>query len=192
MGRDNYRRSYTRDVALEMVFPILQKKIGNPPEAFFGSEILAAVNELLDEDGTQRQHIEELDKLEKIFIGYVLEKRLRRALNLGPKVKLDYEIAGFAVDLKWSKSCKWEIPREAVGELCFLVGVEERGRGTNRRFLMSAGLVRCNEELLCAGSNQDKKRNLSAEAKQQIKWLMQATPLPPELLQRFKNSSVSQ
>lgn len=142
-------------------------------ETFFGKLIRRAADEVIDGARTGRWSIGQLEKTEKTYIGTKLEILVRQALDLeaAPRAKrtekrLDLVIGGTPVDVKFSISSQWMIPKEAVGELCLLVGVNEA------KAVFEVGLARCERELLRAGKNQDSKCSFSAEGKKSISWLV--------------------
>jgi hypothetical protein len=169
------------DQALEDVWNWLQDhprraKDGLDLEATFARAIRQAIDEVIDGSRTGRYRYEELEKQEKSYIGTRIEIVVRTRFELEREGKLDTVIAGHPVDFKWSAKGGWMIPREAVGELCLLLEGDEYG-GT-----FSVGLVRCDEELLRKGRNQDVKGQLSAAGRKRVRWLVEAGRLPVSFL----------
>ena len=117
----------------------------------------------------------DLETQEKTYIGTRIEIVVRTELGLEREGKLDTVIEGHEVDFKWSARESWMIPREAVGELCLLLCGDEDG-GT-----FSVGLVRCTDERLNPGANQDAKRTLSRAGRSEIRWLVRRRPAPGQL-----------
>lgn len=140
-------------------------------EAIFARAIRQAIDEVIDGARTGRYRYEELETQEKTYIGTRIEIVVRDAFELEREGKLDTVIAEQVVDFKWSARRSWMIPREAVGELCLLLGGNEDG-GT-----FSVGLVRCSEDNLNRGENQDKKRTLSKAGREAIHWFVKDGPL---------------
>ena len=101
---------------------------------------------------------------------------IRHGLQLERGSRLDNLIAGNEVDTKFSISAEWMIPKEAVGEICMLVSVNDH------RSVCSLGLLRTTEEVLRPGKNQDSKRSISAAGKQRIRWLLQDEPISENTL----------
>jgi hypothetical protein len=145
-------------------------------EAVFARAIRQAIDEVIDGPRTGRYRYEELESQEKAYIGTRIEIVVRTEFGLEPEGKLDTVIAGRPVDVKWSAKGQWMIPREAVGELCLVLKGEEAG-GT-----FSVGLVRCTEERLNRGENQDRKRTLSKAGRKAISWLVRDGALPADFL----------
>ncbi len=135
-----------------------------------------AIDEVIDGARTGRYRYSELETQEKTYIGTRIEIVVRTELGLQREEKLDTVIEGHAVDFKWSAREAWMIPREAVGELCLLLSGDEEG-GT-----FSVGLVRCADERLNRGANQDAKRTLSTSGKSHIRWLIRNGRLPVSFL----------
>lgn len=68
------------------------------------------------------------------------------------------------------------IPKEAVGELCLLVRIDDL------RSKFWIGVIRAAHSVLRIGENRDKKSSLSAEGKKSIYWLVEAGQLPINFL----------
>ncbi len=152
-------------------------------EAIFARAVRKAIDEVIDGARTGRYRYEELETQEKAYIGTRIEIIVRTELGLEREGKLDTMIEGHAVDFKWSASGAWMIPREAVGEICLLLSGDEAG-GT-----FSVGLVRCTEERLNPGKNQDSKRTLSKAGKRAIRWLVKDGSLPVNFLATLDHST---
>jgi hypothetical protein len=145
-------------------------------EAVFARAVRKAIDEVIDGARTGRYRYEELERQEKAYIGTRIEIIVRTELGLEREGKLDTVIEGHAVDFKWSAGGSWMIPREAVGEICLLLSGDEAG-GT-----FSVGLVRCTEERLNKGKNQDSKGTLSKAGKKAIRWFVKDGLLPVNFL----------
>lgn len=139
-------------------------------------ELRRALDEVIDGPRTGRYSIEQLEKTEKTYIGTKVEILLRHGLELVRGRKLDNRIAEHEVDTKFSISSDWMIPKEAVGEICLLVSVNDR------RSVCHMGLLRTRQETLRPGKNQDSKKSISAAGKQQIHWLLKDEPIPRNVL----------
>lgn len=68
------------------------------------------------------------------------------------------------------------IPKEAIGEICLLVKIDDR------RSKFWIGLVRADPSLLRSGKNRDGKTSISATGKKLIQWVVEAGTLPSNLL----------
>jgi hypothetical protein len=164
------------DPGLEAVAGRLRKLAGREPDRLFGEAIRQSIDEVLDGPRTGRWDFQRLEKTEKTYVGTKVEIVVRTALKLEPGPKLDLEIEGEDVDIKWAMSSQWQIPREAVGEICLCIG----GRKSLKVF--DVGLIRCDEDVLNQGSNQDGKRTISAAGRSRMRMLVQSAPLPPNFV----------
>lgn len=140
-----------------------------PVAKFFGEIVRRAVDEVIDGPRTGRWSISQLEKTEKTYIGTKIEILVRNAFDLNRSGPLDLEMMGHPVDVKWSMSCQWEIPTEAVDHLCLLIGMY------NDEQSFCVGLIRCKEAFLNQGKNKDGKRTLSKRGRGQITWLVRHT-----------------
>jgi hypothetical protein len=152
------------------------------PQELLGSAIRQAIDDVIDGPRTGRWTVADLEKTEKTYIGTRVEIIVRNALGLERKGPLDTWIAGIPVDIKFSISSTWAIPREAVGQVCVVLGTDK----AIRRF--KVGVVRCNEELLNPGRNQDEKRGLSKRGRAAIIWITEDGSLKPDFLSELPNS----
>lgn len=143
-----------------------------------GQAIRQAFNEVVDGARTRRYRYEQLDKEEKAYIGKKVEIILRNTLSLPKGDVCDLAIDGTEVDIKWSMSGNWMIPQENFGRLCLLLTATD----TESTSVFSMGLIRANLEYLTAGSNQDKKKQISAKGMPYVHWLIKDGPLPPNFL----------
>jgi hypothetical protein len=143
-----------------------------------GRVLRKALDEVIDGGRTGRWAVEQLEKTEKTYIGTKVEILLKYEFDLPKGQMLDASIAGHEVDIKCTVQggYGWMIPKEAVGHICLLIGIDDR----KNRF--RAGLVRCSTAILNSGSNQDGKRTISSSSRHQISWLVQDGQLPPNFL----------
>ena len=168
-----------------------------------GERIGAVLRETLDQlyDGqrTGRYRLDQLLKTEKTHCGTLVEINLHREFKFADGNELDYEIAGYEVDCKYSKDLGgWMIPPEAHGKLCLLVWANDQQSSWD------IGLVRANVELLNLGANRDKKATLNANGRSAIHWLYQQPQqnsklplsrlnhlkLPPNILLQLPDATV--
>lgn len=145
-------------------------------EERFGVALRQALDEVLDGMRTGRFDVEELEKNEKTYLGTKVEIVVRAAFGLPRGDLMDYKVAGYEVDAKWSIRRSWSIPQEATGNICLLISASDR------KETFDVGLVRIRSELLNPGQNQDKKKTLSAYGRSQVTWLFKSAPLPRNLL----------
>lgn len=137
-----------------------------------GKALRQAFDEVIDGPRTGRYSIEELEKTEKTYIGTKVEIVLRNKLNLKRGSRLDNNICGHEVDTKFSLTNGWMIPREAIDQLCLLIG------GNDKSGVFSVGLLRMTADKLTNGTNQDGKKSISAAGKKHIRWIIDSYPLP--------------
>jgi hypothetical protein len=159
------------DPALDAVVAWLIAKTDNPMP-FFGRILRRSIDEVLDGPRTGRWDFLQLEKTEKTYVGTKIEIVLRTALGLERAAPMDLEIEGHPVDIKWGMNSGWQIPREAVGELCLCVG------GLQKLRLFQVGVVRCRPEYLNAGENRDHKRTLSTVGRSAMTMLVPPSTLP--------------
>ncbi len=153
----------------------LLAQLATPAESF-GEAIRKSIDEVLDGPRTGRWDYAQLEKTEKTYVGTKLEIVIRTELGLERSGRLDLEIEGIPVDIKWSGTSVWQIPREAVGQLCLCVG------GLERVTRFQVGLVRCSPDRLNGGKNQDRKRTLSKAGREAMTRLVPPTPIPPNFV----------
>ncbi|WP_067544670.1 NaeI family type II restriction endonuclease [Nocardia crassostreae] len=85
------------------------------------------IDQLLNGEVTGRYDWNTLIKTEKTHAGTLVEINIQREFQFGDGQFMDYSIAGFKVDCKYSqKFGGWMIPPEAVGHLCLLVWADDR------------------------------------------------------------------
>jgi hypothetical protein len=164
------------DEGLDLVAARLRKLAGREPVRLFGDAVRQSIDEVLDGPRTGRWDFRHLEKTEKTYVGTKVEIVVRTALKLEPGPRLDLELEGYDLDIKWAMNSQWQIPREAVGELCLCIG----GRDHLRAF--EVGLIRCDEDVLNKGSNQDGKRTISAAGRSRMRVLVPPSPLPPNFV----------
>lgn len=147
------------------------------PAEVFGALTRAALDEVIDGPRTSRWDIGQLSKTEKTYIGTKLEIVLRSAFDFPVGVGTDVEIVGQNVDIKWSETSQWMIGPQLVNKLCLGVGLVDGGTG------FCVGVFRARPEFLRQGSNQDKKRSLSAASfREEVAWVVEKAALPPDFI----------
>ncbi len=140
--------------------------------ARFRGVVRRGIDEVIDGGRTGRYSIEQLAKTEKTYIGTKIEHLVLNEFEIRRGEVLDASIADQEVDIKWSLSSQWEIPVEAVNQLCLLIGARER------RNEFHVGVARSIPEHLGA-PNRDRKRKLTASRGAAIRWLVPTSFLPP-------------
>lgn len=131
------------------------------------------IDALINTPRTGRRDFNELEKVEKTFIGTHVEIVVRRFLRLA-KGLLDTVILGHDVDVKFTTGDNWTIPPEAYGHPCLIIAADEE------RSLCFVGLIVIRPEVMHGGAgNRDAKRGISAEGFEHILWLLCEHPYPP-------------
>lgn len=137
----------------------------DPKGELIGAVLRETIDQLYDGRRTGRYRWEQLHKTEKTHCGTLVEINLHRAFKFADGAELDYEIAGFEVDCKYSQKLGgWMIPPEAHGKLCLLVWASDELSKWN------IGIVRAYPNLL-GGKNRDGKSTLNEEGRLAIHWL---------------------
>ena len=157
----------------------LRALAGRDPAKKFGQAVRQAIDEVLDGPRTGRCKLAELAKTEKTYVGTKVEIVVRTSLGLDQGPILDLEIEKHPVDIKWAMNSVWQIPQEAVGQLCLCIG----GLQDLSRF--QVGLIRCNDEWLNSGENRDRKRTLSVIGRSHMSLLVPSSPLPINFVEQM-------
>lgn len=136
--------------------------------------IKAAVDFVIDPVRTARTSIEELDKVEKTFIGLKIEHYLRDWLNVPKGLRRDLQIDGTEVDIKNTVGSSWMIPPETYRgeEACLLIAT---AKFDGKCWL---GLVLARDAYL-GSPNRDGKRPITEIGRRNILWLVEGQPYPP-------------
>jgi len=135
-----------------------------------------ALDEVIDGMRTGRWLVDSLEKTEKTYIGTKVEILFKFDFELPKGNKLDFRVEDTEVDIKCTVLRDWMIPKEAVGELCLLVRIDDK------RSKFWIGLIRAAPPVLRKGENRDGKNSLSAEGKKSILWLVEEGQLPINFL----------
>lgn len=165
-----------RDEDLESVYSYFTAIPGL--SVMVGKAIRQAFNEVIDGARTKRYRYEQLDKEEKTYIGKKIEIILRDALGLPKGDICDLNIDGVEVDIKWSASGQWMIPRENIDQICLVITATDNEAGAT----FTVGLIRTTLAVLNRGTNQDQKRTISKVGMRQMRWLFQREPMPSNFL----------
>jgi hypothetical protein len=158
------------DPGLEAVVSWLVARTGDPT-AFFARVVRKSIDEVLDGPRTGRWDFDQLEKTEKTYVGTKLEIVARTELGVERAEFMDLDIEGHPVDIKWAMASSWQIPREAVGQLCLCVG------GISGMTQFQVGIVRCDLENLNAGTNRDGKKTLSKVGREAMRMIVPPSPI---------------
>ncbi len=137
-----------------------------------GQVVRQAIDYAIDECNTGRQDFSSLAKPEKAIVGVKVESYARASFNWPVGDTLDFIIGGIQFDCKMTIGSNWMIPTEAVNQICLLVQADVSANTFN------VGLLRTTLDRLTSGTNQDKKRSVSAAGKTQIIWIAYNLNIP--------------
>lgn len=141
--------------------------------AEFPCAIREVIDSTLDPVRTGRTNFEELDNVEKTFIGLRLEHVFRDMIDV-PSGLRDLVINGQDVDVKNTVRSTWTIPPETYRneEPCILIRSDESS------LKCWLGVIFARDSYLTTGKNRDGKRSISATGKQNILWILDNVPYP--------------
>nr|WP_228508775.1 NaeI family type II restriction endonuclease [Herbiconiux sp. VKM Ac-1786] len=135
---------------------------------------------------TGRYKWDQLMKTEKTHFGSLFEINAQREFSFHGGAKLDYFIAGYEVDAKWSQSMGgWMLPPEVFGEMALI------GTANDHASQWSLGLVRVTVENRREKTNRDQKSQLSPLGRNSIRWLWRDAELPPNVLLQLPAEDVN-
>lgn len=147
------------------------------PDGFrMGRVFRATFDQLYDGQRTGRYRWDQLFKTEKTHYGTLIEINLQREFEFQDGLILDYRIAGFEVDSKYSATAQWMLPPESLNHL--ILG----SVASDQKSMWSVGLVRATPENRNAGQNRDAKGSLNTLGRSRIRWLFRNMPLQPNIL----------
>jgi hypothetical protein len=132
----------------------------------------AAIDEVIDAPRTGRYLLSETEKTEKTYLGTKVEILIRSYLGFPKGSILDLDVNGTEIDIKNTMKDNWSIPRENVGRPALLIRTNEE---TAR---CDVGVAILHEVYLRPGTNQDKKRGLSAAAFSNVWWILRRHRYP--------------
>lgn len=131
-----------------------------------------AIDFVIDPVRTARTRVQDLDNVEKTFIGLKIEHYFRDLLDV-PKGLRDLVIEGLDVDVKNTVGSTWMIPPETykTADPCLLIATAEDDG------LCWLGLLIARETYLNA-PNRDMKRSVSAAGFEHILWIVNGQRFP--------------
>lgn len=178
-------KSGSGDSALLEVAAFLKQK--DPSGERFARVFRDTIDQLYDGQRTGRYCWDQLFKTEKTHCGTLVEINLQREFKFKDGATMDFEIAGWEVDCKYSQKLgSWMIPPEAMDRLCLVTWAED-----SRNPRWSAGLIRITPDVLTAGGNRDGKKSISRKGRDSIHWLWEESPLQPNVLIQTDQEIVS-
>ncbi|MCP1335164.1 NaeI family type II restriction endonuclease [Futiania mangrovi] len=172
-------------VVLDKILKDIQERAGGPDglESRIPAMLRREIDWVIKTATTRRRSYAQLEKVERTYIGTLVEIMLRAELNL-PRGRLDTVLCGHDVDIKHTMSSGWMIPTEAIGHPCILSAADEKTA------LCYLGLVIARPEYLRQGQNKDKKTSLRAEAWENILWIFKQLPYPPNFWRSLSDDEV--
>lgn len=141
-------------------------------QAEFPQLVRSAIDFVLDPVRTGRTRIEELDNVEKTFVGLKIEHFVRDVLK-APKGIRDLVIDGKDVDVKNTLDNSWMIPPETFmsEDPCLVINSKEKEH-TCWMGLMLARQAYLNKP------NRDGKRGVRADAVANVLWIVEGAEYP--------------
>jgi hypothetical protein len=162
------------DLELEAVATAL---LAADPDGSRMAEVFRSTfDQLYDGQRTGRYRWDQLFKTEKTHYGTLIEINLQREFGFDDGQILDYAIAGYEVDSKYSATAQWMLPPESINHL--ILG----SVASDEKSAWSIGLVRATPKNRNVGMNRDQKGSLNALGKSRIKWLFRDAPMQPNIL----------
>lgn len=131
-----------------------------------------AIDFVIDPVRTARTRVQDLDNVEKTFIGLKIEHYFRDLLDV-PKGLRDLVIEGLDVDVKNTVGSTWMIPPETYrnADPCLLIATAEEDG------LCWLGLLLAREEYLTS-PNRDQKRAVGRVGFEHILWIVDGESFP--------------
>ncbi|PKH38454.1 Restriction endonuclease NaeI [Nocardioides alpinus] len=148
---------------------------GTPLKQLMTGAVVDAIEYVLDGAKTYRFDLDstEVDSDERRTVGVKLQYRILEAFGLPKERPLDTTIMGIPVELKATIGGNWTIPREGQCEICLLTQVDSK---SDRYRVL---LMRTHRRWLNEGKNQDSKRTIRADARDEFGIpVLEWTPLP--------------
>jgi hypothetical protein len=143
-------------------------------------------DQLYDGQHTGRYSVEQLFKTEKTHFGTLIEINLQREFKILDGCVLDFTIAGFEVDCKYSHTGAWMLPIESFEQIVLVTQADDR------KSVWSAGVVRATQENRRTSENRDKKTGLNTLGRSQITWVFKDAQMQPNALLQLPPSAVSE
>ncbi|WP_427173790.1 NaeI family type II restriction endonuclease [Arthrobacter sp. 92] len=175
--------SAAEDLELEAVAATLLA--ADPDGSRMAHVFRSTFDQLYDGQRTGRYRWDQLFKTEKTHYGTLIEINLQREFGFDDGQILDYTIAGYEVDSKYSATAQWMLPPESINHL--ILG----SVASDEKSAWSIGLVRATPENRNVGMNRDQKGSLNALGKSRIKWLFRDAPMQPNILLQLPAAHVA-
>ena len=148
-------------------------------QAAFPQAIRDAIDFVLDPIRTGRTQLNELDNVEKTFVGLKVEHYIRDFLG-APKGIRDLMIGNRDVDIKNTLDNSWMIPPETYRDegICLVINSKE----DESRCWMGVMLAR---EIYLNAPNRDGKRGVKSAAVANVLWLVEGAKFPLSVWRAF-------
>jgi len=140
-----------------------------------GTIIRDAVDYVIDAPTLARFRVEDLEPDEKTAAGKRIERLMRHTFKISRGKKLDVLLGGEDVDIKTTMNKNWMFSKSSWGHVNLLIAYSEK------KATFSAGLAFVLEEHLGA-KNRDTKRSMKSKFREEISWIVQDSPYPPNFL----------
>lgn len=160
------------DPAVAEVVAYLLDATEQSPGDFFARVLREAIDQVIDGPRTGRWAFEQLEDAEKAYVEVKVGIHVRSGLELEPGAAVGVEIAGHDVVIMCAADSAWEVPDEAVGQVCLCLG------GVRDLDAFSVGVVRARSDLLEDGAERGGRRAFSAAGRVAITTVVDDHPIP--------------
>lgn len=153
----------------------VKERLGRRAKAAFAERVLEAVDFVLDPQRTARTEIDDLDRVEKAFIGLKVEHFVRDLLDAPLGIRRDIELGGMDVDIKNTirRSRTWMIPSETYSreEPVLVIASDAKLRTSSMGVLVA-------RDAYLGAENRDRKRGVLSSAQSNVFWIIEDMPWP--------------
>lgn len=152
----------------------VKARLGRRPAEAFAGRILEAVDFVLDPQRTGRTEIDDLDRVEKTFIGLKVEHFVRDMLDAPSGIR-DLRLGDLDVDIKNTirRSRTWMIPFETYSreEPVLVIASDAKARTSSMGVLIA-------RDAYLGAPNRDRKRAVLAAARSEVLWIIEDMTWP--------------
>lgn len=150
----------------------------------FGAILRNSLDEVLDGQRTGRFDVDDLEEIEKTYLGTKFKILTRAEFTLSCSRRASHTVAGHDVESAFSPDADWSIPTGATGRLCLLVSADDR------RSTFDVGLIRTTPGMLKRRSRGWRTISPGPVAANTT-WLLRAVRLPENALLQLSPSDSS-
>lgn len=118
---------------------------------------------VLDTRVTGNTKIDQLTKAEKTMLGIKFERTFMQEFKLQRGDRLDCNILGQEVDIKFTCRNNWMIPPKCFDSICLLAKMDD--------YDFSLGIINTSTDVLTKSENWDRKKQLCVGGKSSIRWI---------------------